>query len=96
MILRMTRVRFQPGKEEAAWPVFAARTKDLRGEPGCRGARFVLAPDHREGMALSWWDSLEQYHAHEATPSYHRFAAMAGEYLAGDPDISWWHVVQES
>ena len=88
------RYRAKPQYEETALRELADLVAVVRAaEPDCTGITIVRhEKDPGEIMLIETWTSRDAYVGpHLRTPHITAFRERAGAFMAGPPDISFWH-----
>lgn len=88
--------RAAPGKDDIAAREIAALVRQvLAAEPECRGIELLQdSNDPTRFMLIERWPSQGVFLGpHMQQPHITSFIARAGSFLAGPPDISFWHAV---
>ena len=88
--------RAAPGEDDTAAREIAALVREvLASEPDCRGIELLRdLSDPARFTLIERWPSQEVFLGpHMQQPHIRSFIERAGTFLAGPPDISFWHAV---
>lgn len=94
----MVHYRSQPGSsDEARREIGTLVATVLAQEPECRGITFLQdAADPTRFVLIERWPSQELFLGpHMQQPHIQQFIRKAGTFLAGPPDISFWHATRD-
>ena len=86
--------RVRPGQEAAARERIARLVAEVRArEAQCSGIRILQQLDDPTRITLveAWPDREHFLGPHMQQPHIQAFIAAAGAFLAGPPDLSFWH-----
>lgn len=93
-ILVLVRYTALPGTSDAASQAISALVAEvLATEPQCGGITILQdASDPSRFLLIERWPSREMFLGpHMQQPHIQSFIQSAGTFLAGPPDISFWH-----
>lgn len=95
-IVVVVRYRMLPGQEALAKQAVTALVAEvLSRERECQGITILQDAGDPSGLMLieHWPDQATFLGPHMQQPHIQQFIQQAGKFLAGPPDISFWHSV---
>ena len=95
-IIVVVKYRVQPGQEELAMGELRALVATVLSlEPDCQGITILQHSTELTAIMLieQWTDQATFLGPHMQQPHIQGFIQRAGDFLAGPPDISFWHSI---